>query len=58
MNVNIDYEQIDLSKPAPIEEPQRQYYFIAKARKLVKELSEKAGRPLTYITQTFGCPIV
>ena len=55
MNVNIDYEQIDLSKPAPIEEPQRQYYFIAKARKLVKELSEKAGRPLTYITQTFGC---
>lgn len=48
-------EKIDINGPAPEEEPMRQYYFIKKARKYVKELSEKAGRPLTACTRTFGC---
>ncbi len=48
-------ETIDINGPAPEEEPMRQYYFIKKARKYVKELSEKAGRPLTACTRTFGC---
>ena len=52
---NIDFDAIDLTKEAPVTEPERQYYYIAKARKYVKEMSEKIGRPLTATTVTFGC---
>ena len=31
---------IDLEQPAPSEEPMRQYYFMEKARRLVKAQSE------------------
>ncbi|MEF9997925.1 MAG: tRNA (N6-isopentenyl adenosine(37)-C2)-methylthiotransferase MiaB, partial [Lachnospiraceae bacterium] len=48
-------ENIDITKDAPIKEPDRQYYFIKKARKYVKELSEKLGRPLYSKVETFGC---
>lgn len=48
-------EQVDLSQPAPETEPMRQYWFMKKARELVKEQSEKLGRPLTACTTTFGC---
>lgn len=48
-------EQMDLSQPAPETEPMRQYWFMKKARELVKEQSEKLGRPLTACTTTFGC---
>ena len=48
-------ESVDITGEAPIEEPERQYYFIKKARKYVKEMSEKIGRPLTATTVTFGC---
>ena len=30
---NIDFDAIDLTKEAPVTEPERQYYYIAKARK-------------------------
>ncbi|MDY3224238.1 MAG: tRNA (N6-isopentenyl adenosine(37)-C2)-methylthiotransferase MiaB, partial [Lachnospiraceae bacterium] len=33
----------------------RQYYFMAKARKYVKAMSEKLGRPLFSVVKTFGC---
>lgn len=46
---------IDLSKPAPEHEPERQYYFIKKARQLVKKRSEELGRPLFCNIVTFGC---
>ena len=46
---------IDENAPAPEAEPIRQYYFIKKARKLLKGQSEKLGRPLTACTVTFGC---
>ena len=46
---------MDLSQEAPVEEPQRQYWFMKKARQLVKEQSEKLGRPLTANITTFGC---
>lgn len=55
MYAEIDFDSIDLTQEAPDNEPERQYYFIAKARKLVKAKSEEAGRPLTFCTQTFGC---
>ena len=46
---------MDLSQEAPVKEPQRQYWFMKKARQLVKEQSEKLGRPLTANITTFGC---
>lgn len=49
-------EKIDINGPAPLEEPERQYYFIKKCRKYVKEKSEELGRPLTACSRTFGCP--
>lgn len=52
---NIDFDNIDLTQEAPANDPERQYYFIAKCRSLIKEKSEKLGRPLTCCTQTFGC---
>jgi tRNA-2-methylthio-N6-dimethylallyladenosine synthase len=52
---NIDYDKIDLTMPPPEAEPYRQYWFIAKCREYVRELSEKLGRELTYFTHTFGC---
>ena len=40
---------------APANEPERQYYFIEEARKLVQKKSEELGRQLTYNVTTFGC---
>ncbi len=48
-------ENIDITSPAPKEEPLRQYYFIKKLRKIIKEKSEILGRPLYSATVTFGC---
>lgn len=36
---NIDFDAIDLTKEAPVTEPERQYYYIAKARKYVSRKS-------------------
>ena len=46
---------IDLSKPAPEEEPPRQYYFLKKCRIHVQKEAERLGRPLTACVTTFGC---
>ncbi len=51
----INSDKIDLNSAPPTEEPQRQYYFIEKAKKDLAALSEKAGRPLTFCVTTFGC---
>lgn len=48
-------ENIDLTKEAPVAEPERQYYYIKKARTYVKKISEEIGRPLTFCVTTFGC---
>ena len=47
--------QVDLNQPAPTKEPERQYYFIEKAKAYVQKQSEEAGRPLTFCVTTFGC---
>ena len=44
-----------MTDQAPVSEPERQYYFIETAKKLVKKQSEKLGRPLIYCCVTFGC---
>ena len=55
MYENIDLDSIDITGEPPVEEPQRQYYFMAKARVIVKKRSEELGRPLFSVVKTFGC---
>lgn len=51
----IDFTQIDLMEEAPLTEPERQYYYIAKMKEWVRKQELKLGRKLTACTQTFGC---
>lgn len=48
-------EKIDLSAEAPAAEPERQYYFIKKARTYVKREAERLGRKPSCCVNTFGC---
>lgn len=48
-------DNIDISNEAPATEPERQYYYIKKARTYVEEACMEAGRPLTFCVTTFGC---
>lgn len=45
----MDLEQV------PVEEPQRQYYFMKKCRELIRERQEKTGKPFRFCITTFGC---
>ncbi len=53
--MNMMKNSINLSEVAPLTEPQRQYYFIEKAKRYIKEEAEELGRPLTFCVTTFGC---
>ena len=55
INIEEMIDSADLLRPAPTEEPARQYYYIKKARQLVKEQSLELGRPLTACSICFGC---
>lgn len=55
MYEKVDFDQIDISGAVPEEEPAKQYYYIAKSRKYIKEMSEKLGRPMRCAVVTFGC---
>ena len=48
-------ENMDLAMEAPVNEPERQYYYIKKARTYVGKVVEEIGRPLTFCVTTFGC---
>ena len=48
-------ENMDLALEAPVNEPERQYYYIKKARTYVEKIVEEIGRPLTFCVTTFGC---
>lgn len=50
-------EGMDLNSSPPECEPFRQYWFMKAARKKVKELSDKLGRPLTACTVNMGCQV-
>ena len=39
----------------PMEEPERQYYFIEKARRIVERITEERGFAPTFKITTFGC---
>ena len=51
----ISLDLVDIDAKAPEFEPNRQFYFMAKARNYVKRKSAELGRPMTFFTQTFGC---
>lgn len=58
MYQEIDLDKIDIHAEPPIEEPARQYYYMAKCREWVRGLEQKNGHRPTAFTQTFGCPMV
>ena len=45
----------DREMEIPVSEPERQYYFIERARKNLKKMEEAAGRQLSFCVTTFGC---
>ncbi|MBO6016332.1 MAG: tRNA (N6-isopentenyl adenosine(37)-C2)-methylthiotransferase MiaB, partial [Lachnospiraceae bacterium] len=50
-----ELKTIDITQTAPTNEPQRQYYFMAKCAAWVKDFEQKNGRsPMACVT-TFGC---
>jgi len=55
MNQAIDLKKYDLNMQAPADEPERQYYFMAKAKKYVEKLTEDLNRKPTCCVTTFGC---
>ena len=54
MNTNTT-DNFSQSLQAPQAEPERQYYFMDRARQLLREKIRQAGRPLTFCVVTFGC---
>ena len=54
MNTNTT-DNFSQSLQAPEAEPERQYYFMDRARQLLREKIRQAGRPLTFCVVTFGC---
>lgn len=55
MYQEIDLNKIDINSNPPMEEPARQYYFMAKCREWVQEFERKNDRRPTALIQTFGC---
>lgn len=47
--------QANMDEAAPIMEPQRQFYYMDLAKKLVAERERACGRKLTAHVETFGC---
>lgn len=55
MYQEIDFDKIDVSVQPPEQEPDRQYYFMAKCREWVREFEQKNGRVPKACVTTFGC---
>lgn len=55
MYQEIDLDKIDLHAEPPIEEPARQYYFMAKCRKWAKGFEKRNGRLPRSCVLNFGC---
>lgn len=49
--MNINYELIDTTAPAPEKEPERQRYFIAKCREIIKEKKWSLDVSLHFMTR-------
>jgi tRNA-2-methylthio-N6-dimethylallyladenosine synthase len=48
-------DQVDLTQLPPENEPMRQYYFMAKGRRLVAEQADRIDRKMTCAVVNFGC---
>ena len=55
MLYDVAFDKINIEAEPPVSEPDRQYYFIAKARNYVKKLAQELGRKPTCHVTTFGC---
>ncbi|MCI8485193.1 MAG: tRNA (N6-isopentenyl adenosine(37)-C2)-methylthiotransferase MiaB [Lachnospiraceae bacterium] len=55
MYQEIDLEKIDLSSEPPIEEPARQYYFMAKCRTWIQDFEEEYGHKPKACVVNMGC---
>ncbi len=55
IDLEIDLDKIDIHAEPPIEEPARQYYFMAKCRKWVKGFEQRNGRLPKSCVLNFGC---
>ena len=53
--MNMTNQNINLSNEIPDKEPERQYYYIEKAKEYIQKKSQEIGRPLTFCVTTFGC---
>ena len=51
----IDLDQIDIAGQPPLGEPERQYYFMAKMREVVRKEQERLKRPLLVYNLVVGC---
>ncbi|MBE5881138.1 MAG: tRNA (N6-isopentenyl adenosine(37)-C2)-methylthiotransferase MiaB [Lachnospiraceae bacterium] len=54
-DLELQMQRLDLTATPPTEEPQRQYFYMAKAKKMVGELTARLGRKPTFCVTTFGC---
>ncbi len=54
MNQNIS-DTAEREAQIPVQEPQRQYYFMERAKEHLEEMCRAAGRRLTFCVTTFGC---
>lgn len=55
MYQEIDLDKMDINAEPPLEEPDRQYYYMAKCREWVRNFEQKNGRRPTACVTTFGC---
>ena len=53
--MNTMKSDISLSEQIPVTEPERQYYYIEKAKEYVKNLEAQIGHQPTFCVVTFGC---
>ena len=53
--MNIDFDKMDITRTPPTEEPDRQYYFIAKCKQWAEAFKQETGRIPTACVVTFGC---
>ncbi len=51
----INLDQININTVPPLEEPERQYYFMAKMRAIISEEQKRLGRPLRVFNLVVGC---
>ena len=57
-DLNEILDSIDINGKAPENEPDRQYFYIKKARLILEDKKKELGRDLNAVVKTFGCPIV